>query len=204
MSFGRDRKLNSPWKMQSYVYFHRVITNMFYGLLFPHHLDTGLVSLYFLGEFHASVSHVMDKYKWCFMKFPRKVGHGTRNNGQGLFCCFCFFLFFVFFGGGIVSCLAVLLNFQREIRCVVSVVTIVSPIITLVWQQNAWFDTKMLYPACISWHCHYQTSSPPPVRKGLFFNSIQIFLKNPYRNGNEVILIWIQACIISLWNLKYN
>ena len=26
--------------------------------------------------------------------------------------------------------------------------------------KNAQFDTKMPYPACIIWHCHYQTSSP--------------------------------------------
>ena len=40
----------------------------------------------------------------------------------------------------------------------------ISPIITLVRHkkprlpQNAWFDTKLLHPACITCHCHYQTS----------------------------------------------
>ena len=34
--------------------------------------------------------------------------------------------------------------------------------------KNARFDTKMAFPACTSWHCHYQTS-PLPSRGKYFF-----------------------------------
>ena len=36
-------------------------------------------------------------------------------------------------------------------------------------QKNARFDRKMPSPECISWHCHYQTSPPPPSSEKYFF-----------------------------------
>ena len=49
--------------------------------------------------------------------------------------------------------------------------------------KNARFDTKMPSPACISWHCHYQTSPPPlpPWCEKYFFPILfQYFVfKNP-------------------------
>ena len=35
--------------------------------------------------------------------------------------------------------------------------------------KNARFDTKMRSPACISWHCHYQTSPTPLLWEMFFF-----------------------------------
>ena len=70
-----------------------------------------------------------------------------------------------------------------------------------VGHKNARLDTKMPSPACISWQCHYQTS---PLLWDIFFPiSFQYFVfKNPWRNENEIILIWIQIYQISLWKLK--
>ena len=86
-------------------------------------------------------------------------------------------------------------------------------------QQNASFETevpgstqkcpvrhtKMPSPACISWHCHHQTPPLPPLLWWTFFFSIlfkYFVFKNPYRNENEIILMWIKIYSISLWNLK--
>ena len=44
---------------------------------------------------------------------------------------------------------------------------------SLVPQQNARFDLKMHYPACIRRHCHYQT--PLPYWNDFFLNFIQTF-----------------------------
>ena len=38
-------------------------------------------------------------------------------------------------------------------------------------QKNARFDRKMPSPECISWHCHYQTSPPPPLLWEIFFSN---------------------------------
>ena len=50
-----------------------------------------------------------------------------------------------------------------------------------VQHKNARFDTKMPSPACISWHCHYQTPPPPPHVRNIFFPILfQYFVfKNP-------------------------
>ena len=51
---------------------------------------------------------------------------------------------------------------------------------SLVRHKNAWFDTKMPYPACINWHCHYQTF--PLFLLKLFSNFNQTLCFNPYMN----------------------
>ena len=63
--------------------------------------------------------------------------------------------------------------------------------------KNARFDTKMPYPACISWHSHYQTSPPPPFSLKLFSNFNQTFcfkepmhkLKKKCQNGSRGPLV---------------
>ena len=77
---------------------------------------------------------------------------------------------------------------------------------SLVRHKNARFDTKMPSLACISWHCHYQTHTPQLPWEIFFiqFYSNILAFKNPLRNDNEIILIWIHIFSISLWNLKCN
>ena len=73
---------------------------------------------------------------------------------------------------------------------------------TMVRHKNARLDTKMLYPACISFHCHYQTSPflweiYCPI---LFKYFVYI---NPWRHEKRNH-IDIKIYSISLWNMKCN
>ena len=53
--------------------------------------------------------------------------------------------------------------------------------------KNARFDTNRPYPACISWHCHYQTSSPFILKSFSNFNQIFCF-KEPIHEFKEIPL----------------
>ena len=73
----------------------------------------------------------------------------------------------------------------------------------MIGRKNARFDAKMPFPACISWHCHYQTPPSPLLKKNFQIYTDILFLNastrmdakwHEYWNISNVIIkceIWL-------------